>query len=165
MLVAKYTIGPVKLYAGYEHINFANPNNPLAPGAFIEGGYTVFAPNNTNFTTDKIFQVFWVGAKYSVRSDLDLALAYYHQSQNSFVIGNGTNQTGTCSSVVSAGCRGTLDAVSFVADYRFAKHFDAYAGIMWSQAQNGLISGFLLATPGVNKLSAYDPTVGMRYQF
>jgi hypothetical protein len=46
-----------------------------------------------------------------------------------------------------------------------AKHFDAYAGIMWSQAQNGLISGFLLATPGVNKLSAYDPTVGMRYQF
>jgi predicted porin len=165
MLVAKYTIGPVKLYAGYEHINFANPNNPLAPGAFIEGGYTVFAPNNTNFTTDKIFQVFWVGGKYSARPDLDLALAYYHQSQNSFVIGNGTNPTGTCSSAVSAGCRGTLDAVSFVADYRFAKHFDAYAGIMWSQAQNGLISGFLLATPGVNKLSAYDPTVGLRYQF
>ena len=165
MLVAKYTIGPVKLYAGYEHINFANPNNPLAPGAFIEGGYTVFAPNNTNFTTDKIFQVFWVGAKYSVRSDLDLALAYYHQNQNSFVIGNGTNPTGTCKTAVSAGCSGSLDAVSFVADYRFAKHFDAYAGIMWSQAQNGLISGFLLATPGVNKLSAYDPTVGLRYQF
>jgi predicted porin len=165
MLVAKYTIGPVRLYAGYEHINFANPNNPLAPGDFIEGGYTVFAPNNTNFTTDKIFQVFWVGAKYSVRPDLDLALAYYHQNQNSFVIGNGTNPTGTCKTAVSAGCSGSLDAVSFVADYRFAKHFDAYAGVMWSQAQNGLISGFLLATPGVNKLSAYDPTVGMRYQF
>jgi predicted porin len=81
------------------------------------------------------------------------------------VIGNGTNPTGTCKTAVSAGCSGILDAVSFVTDYRFAKHFDAYAGIMWSQAQNGLISGFLLATPGVNKLSAYDPTVGLRYQF
>jgi predicted porin len=76
--------------------------------------------------------------------------------------GAGSERSNTA---VSAGCSGSLDAVSFVADYRFAKHFDAYAGIMWSQAQNGLISGFLLATPGVNKLSAYDPTVGMRYQF
>ena len=88
------------------------------------------APNNTNFTTDKVFQVFWVGERYSVRPDLDLALAYYHQSQNSFVIGNGTNPKGTCKTAVSAGCSGTLDAVSFVTDYRFAKHFDAYAGVM-----------------------------------
>jgi predicted porin len=165
MLVAKYTIGPVKLYGGYERIDFANPNNPLAPGAFIEGGYTVFAPNNTNFTTDKILQVFWAGAKYSVRPDLDLTLAYYHENQNSFVIGNGTNPTGSCSSAVSAGCSGTLDAVSFVADYRFARHFDAYAGVMWSQVQNGLANGFLLAGATGNKASSYDPTVGLRYQF
>jgi predicted porin len=169
MLVAKYTIGPVKLYGGYERIDFANPSNPLAPGAFIEGGYTVFAPNNTNFTTDRILQVFWAGAKYAVRADLDLTLAYYHENQNSFIIGNGTNPTGTCSSAVSAGCSGTLDAVSFLADYRFARHFDAYAGIMWSQVQNGLANGFALANglPGTtgNKASAYDPTVGLRYQF
>jgi predicted porin len=162
---AKYTIGPVKLFAGYERIDFANPNNPLAPGAFIEGGYTVFAPNNTNFTTDKILQTAWFGAKYSATRDLDLTAAYYHESQNSFIIGNGSNPTGTCSSVVSAGCSGQLDAVSFVADWRFAKHFDAYAGIMWSQARNGLINGFLLATPGVSKISVYDPGVGLRYQF
>jgi predicted porin len=169
MLVAKYTIGPVKLYGGYEHINLANPSNPLAPGAFIEGGYTVFAPNNTNFTTDRILQVFWAGAKYAVRADLDLTLAYYHENQNSFIIGNGTNPTGTCSSAVSAGCSGSLDAVSFLADYRFAKHFDAYAGVMWAQVQNGLASGFALANglPGTtgNKASSYDPTVGLRYQF
>jgi predicted porin len=165
MLVAKYTIGPVKLYGGYERIDFANPNNPLAPGAFIEGGYTVFAPNNANFTTDKILQVFWAGAKYSVRPDLDLTLAYYHENQNSFVIGNGTNPTGSCSSAVSAGCSGTLDAVSFVGDWRFARHFDAYAGVMWSQVQNGLANGFLLAGATGNKASSYDPTVGLRYQF
>jgi predicted porin len=168
-IAGKYTIGPVKLFAGYEHINFANPNNPLTPGAFIEGGYTVFAPNNTNFTTDKILQVFWVGAKYSVRADLDVAVAYYHENQNSFIIGNGTNPTGTCNTAVSGGCSGSLDAVSLVADWRFARHFDAYAGVMWSQVQNGLANGFALANglPGTtgNKASAFDPGVGLRYQF
>jgi predicted porin len=168
-VAGKYTIGPVKLFAGYEHVNFANPNNPLLPGAFLAGGYNVGVPNNTNFTTDRILQTFWIGGRYSVRPDLDLALAYYHENQNSFVIGNGSNPTGTCNTVASAGCSGSLDAVSFVADWRFARHFDAYAGIMWSQVKNGLANGFLLANglPGAtgNKASAYDPGVGLRYQF
>ena len=166
-VAAKYTIGPWKLFAGYEHIDFANPNNPLAAGAFIEGGYTVFAPTNTNFTTDKILQVFWAGARYSVRPDLDLAAAYYHENQNSFV--NASNPTGTCTTAAASSCSGSLDAVSFVADWRFAKHFDAYAGIMWSQVQNGLANGFAQTNglPGGtgNKASAYDPGVGLRYQF
>jgi len=34
---AKYSIGPWKLFGGYEHIQFANPNNPLLPGAFLQG--------------------------------------------------------------------------------------------------------------------------------
>jgi predicted porin len=165
MLVAKYTIGQFKLFGGYEHINFANPNNPLAAGAFIEGGYTAGVVNNTNFTTDKVLQVFWIGGKYAATRDLDLTLAYYHEEQNSFIVGNGSNPTGSCNTAVSSGCSGQLDAVSFVADWRFAKHFDSYAGIMWSQVSNGLANGFLLATPGVNKVSTYAPTVGMRYQF
>ena len=122
------------------------------------------APNNTNFTTDKILQAFWGGARYAVRSDIDLTVAYYHESQNSFVIGNGGNPTGTCSTAASGGCSGSLDAASFVADYRFARHFDAYAGVMYSQVQNGLANSFLLIGTG-NKVSSYDPTVGLRYQF
>src|SRR5579863_8407964 len=31
---ARYTIGPWKFFGGYEWIQFSNPNNPLAPGAF-----------------------------------------------------------------------------------------------------------------------------------
>ena len=163
----RYTIGPVKLFAGYERIDYANPNNPLVAGAFIEGGYTVGVPNNTNFTTDKILQTFWVGARYAATKDIDLTVAYYHESQNSFIVGNGTNPTGTCSSSISSGCSGQLDAVSFVADWRFARHMDVFAGVMWSQAQNGLINGFVLNTvPGVtSKISVYDPGVGVRYQF
>ena len=164
-VAAKYVYGPFKFFAGYEHVDFANPNNQLTAGAFLAGGYNIGVPNNLNFTTDRILQTFWIGARYSVRPDLDLALAYYHENQNSFIIGNGTNPTGTCNTAVSGGCSGQLDAVSLVADWRFAKRFDAYAGIMWSQVQNGLANGFLLAPAGINKVSAYDPGVGLRYQF
>jgi predicted porin len=157
MLLAKYAIGPVKLYGGYEHMQFANPNNPLAPGSFITGGYSLGAVNNANFTTDKILQVFWGGVKYAVRPDIDLSVAYYHEEQNSFQSG-AVNVGGVCATSAFAACSGQLDAVSFVADYRFAKRFDAYAGIMWSQVANGLANGFL-------QRSSIDPTVGLRFQF
>jgi len=159
MLLAKYTIGPVKLYGGYEHMQFANPNNPLAVGSFITGGYSLGAVNNTNFTTDRVLQVFWGGVKYAVRSDVDLSVAYYHEEQNSFQGGTpATLNAAHCSNAILAQCSGQLDAVSFVADYRFAKRFDAYAGIMWSQVSNGLANGFL-------QRSSIDPTVGLRFQF
>ena len=159
MLLAKYAIGPVKLYGGYEHIQFANPNNPLAAGNSIVGGYTLGTANNTAFATDKILQVFWGGAKYAVRPDVDLTVAYYHEEQNSFQGGTpATLNAAHCANASLAQCSGQLDAVSFVADYRFAKSFDAYAGIMWSQVSNGLSNGFL-------QRSSIDPTVGLRFKF
>jgi predicted porin len=159
MLLAKYTYGPVKFYAGYEHMDFANPNNPLVAGGFNIGGYTLGTVNNTNFATDKILQVFWTGVKYAVRSDVDLTVAYYHEEQNSFEGGTAaTANLAHCSNASLAQCSGQLDAVSFVADYRFAKRFDTYFGIMWSQVSNGLSNGFL-------QRSSIDPTVGLRFQF
>jgi predicted porin/cell division protein FtsB len=151
MLLASYKVGPVKLYAGYENIEFANPNNPLLAGSGIIGGYTLGTANNTAFNNHKDLQVFWTGAKYAVSSDIDLIAAYYHESQNSFA-GNG------CSNDSLPQCSGQLDAVSFVADYRFAKRWDAYAGAMYSQVSNGLASGFL-------NRSTIDPTAGVRFQF
>ena len=166
------------MFGGYEYIRYSNPNNPLAPGAFIEGGYTVFAPNNTNFFTDKTLQTAWIGARYSVTKDFDITGAYYHEWQNSFINGASvaasTNPTGTCSSAISAGCSGTLDAVSLVVDWRFARHMDLFAGVMWSQVANGLANGFLQTNPGANgaatatsgqKANNIDPGVGVRYQF
>ena len=131
MLLAKYTIESVKLFAGYEHIQFANPSHPLTVGAQIPnsgGGYSLGTVNNGAFTNNKVLQVFWAGAKYAVRPDIDLMAAYYHESQNSFQ-GNG------CSNDTFAACSGQLDAVSVVADYRFAKRFDVYAGAMIDDPQ------------------------------
>src|ERR1700722_12026810 len=172
---AKYVIGPWKLFGGYEHIDYSNPNNPLNPGAFTTGGFILGACgaiNNTNFTTDKILQTAWFGVKYSITPALDITGAYYHEWQNSFV--NASNLTGPSSNSNASSCSGSIDAVSLVVDWRFARHMDMYAGVMWSQAQNGLASGFLLANGtaaggtianGPTKASAYDPGIGLRYQF
>ena len=174
---AKYSIGPWKLFAGYEHIDFANPNNPLLPGAFLQGGFIAGTVNNTNFTTDKILQTVWFGVRYAITPALDITGAYYHEWQNSFINGplaTSTNPTGTCTTAVSAGCSGQLDAVSLVVDWRFARHMDMYAGVMWSQVSNGLANGFLAANgtnaggvnpAGGNRASTYDPGIGLRYQF
>jgi predicted porin len=179
---AKYVIGPWKIFGGYEYIQYANPNNPLNAGAFSTGGFILGAGgaiNNTNFTNDKILQTAWVGAKYSITPAFDIIGAYYHEWQNSFggaadgtVAGYGP--VAGCSDARSTKCSGSIDAVSFAVDWRFARHVDLFAGVMWTQAQNGLASGFLLANgsntnvlnpAGGNKASSYDPSIGLRYQF
>ena len=151
MLLARYGIGPVKLYAGYETIRFVNPTVPLPVGSTIIGGYTLGTVSNIGFPNAKDLQVFWTGAKYAVRSDVDLIGAYYHEQQNSF-------GAVSCSNTLLATCSGQLDAFSLVVDYRFAKRFDAYAGAMYSKVANGLASGFLHS-------NTVDPTAGMRFQF
>jgi predicted porin len=173
---AKYVIGPWKFYGGYENVHFANPDNPLLPGAFVTGGFILGnggAVNNTNFTNEKVLQTGWIGAKYSITPNLDIAGAYYHEWQNSFAA---TGANVGCTDARSSQCSGQLDAVSLMVDWRFARHVDMYAGVMWSQVQNGLANGFLLANglnngstlpagQGSNKASSYDPGIGLRYQF
>jgi len=151
MLLARYTTGPLHLYSGYEHIEFANPSTGLAVGTPIIGGYTLATVNNTNFPNHRDLQVFWAGAKYAIRSDLDLMVAYYGERQNSYGVV-------ACSNSSLATCSGQLYAASIAADYKFNKHFDAYVGAMYSQVDNGLANGFL-------HRDAIDPTAGARYQF
>ncbi len=165
MLVGKYSNGPVKLFGGYEFIRYAPPSNPFAPltgfidigGDFVCAGCA--AVNNTNINNtafnagDKLFHVFWTGVKYAVTDNLDVIGAYYHYDQPHF--GAPVN----CADAAAfANCHGTFDAVSFVADWQFAKKFDAYAGLMFSQVNGGLANGFL-------HRNTIDPTVGLRFRF
>jgi hypothetical protein len=62
---------------------------------------------------------------------------------------------------------------SLVIDWRFARHVDLYAGVAYSQKTGGLANGFVLSTANGtlagaavnNRVSTYDPGVGLRYQF
>jgi hypothetical protein len=51
-----------------------------------------------------------------------------------------------------------MDAVSAAVDWRFRPKFDLYAGLMFSEVNNGLSNGYLHHT-------TVDPTVGLRFQF
>ena len=64
--------------------------------------------------------------------------------------------------------------VSVAMDWRFARHFDFYAGVSYSQKTGGLANGFMLSNNNGtitnpllvnNRVSNYDPGVGLRYQF
>jgi predicted porin len=165
MLLARYSNGPAKLFAGYEYIRFAPPSDPFAPGSGfndIAGNFVCAgcaAVNNTNINStaynagDKSFHVFWTGVKYTVIANLDVMAAYYHYDQPTY--GAPAN---CAASVTPATCHGTFDAVSFVIDWEFAKKFDAYAGFMFSQVNGGLANGYL-------NRNTIDPTVGLRFRF
>src|SRR5262249_45969169 len=95
MLLARYTNGPLKLYAGFEQIRYSAPSDPQMAftniaGDFVCLGCQVF--NNTNISNtsfgaagfaDRIFDVYWTGVKYAVTSQVDVIAAYYHYTQHS----------------------------------------------------------------------------------
>jgi predicted porin len=153
-LMGLYNMGTLKFFAGYEHIKFANPTTPLSPGYTTIGGYRLAFVNDAAYDNAKILQVYWAGVKYTVVPNLDLTAAYYGYHQNAY----GTGANAGCTTNASATCSGTLDAISFDADYRLTKRFDVYAGLMYSVVYNGLSEGYL------NRINV-DPTVGVRYKF
>jgi predicted porin len=178
MVTAKYKWGAFEVMGGYEHLVFADPDNPVAAGFVNNFGFTSSVVTNNAFNAgDKVLQMMWIGGKWQATDHLTLIAAWYHEIQNSF--GSGTAfglPVAGCSTTISADCSGTLDAISFVADYVFTKHFDMYFGVMYSQETNGLASGSVQASVlnsvgaaagpnGHSIASNIDPTVGFRYSF
>jgi predicted porin len=153
MLLAKYSYKQLKLYGGYEYITFANPSSPLTSGFTDIAGIPVLLGNisQTGFVNDEHLQIMWTGARYAFTNTLDAGIAYYHYDQNSY------GKT-FCTNASLSTCAGTLDAVSINVDWQFAKKFDAYAGVMYSQVHNGLASGYLYT----NNIA---PTAGLRFRF
>src|SRR5258707_1711468 len=144
MLLGKYSNGPIKLFAGYEYIQYAPPSTPYAAGTgfndsagdFVCAGCAAVNYSNINSTAynagDKLFHVFWTGVKYTVMTNVDVIGVYYHYDQPTF------GAPANCAAAVTpATCHGTFDAVSFAVDWQFAKKFDAYAGLMFSQVNGG----------------------------
>lgn len=146
--------GPT-VYGAWERITYMNPSIPLSPGFNDIGGYVLAYVNDTAYAkNDKVLQVYWTGLKYPLAPNFDATIAYYGYKQNSYASGKEAG----CSSTVSSGCSGNLNAASLMGDYRFTKRFDAYAGFMWSNVSHGLANGYLNTTN-------IDPTIGVRYAF
>ena len=67
-----------------------------------------------------------------------------------------------------------MNMYSIVMDWRFARHFDLYAGVAYSEKFGGLANGYVTTATNpsvaatfnsVNRVSNYDPSIGLRYQF
>jgi predicted porin len=153
-LMALYNFDPLKFFAGYMHIKYANPANPLGAGFSDIGNYVLAFVTNNAYDNSKTLQVYWTGVRYTVAPGLDLTAAYYGYQQNAY----GTGKQAGCSTSAHSACSGSLEAYSLDADYHFNKHFDAYLGAMYSGVHDGVASGYLYSTD-------INPTVGVRYKF
>ena len=156
MITALWNLSPVpvKLYAGYEHIAFNNPVDPLPVGTLIIGGYQLAVVNNAAYENEKILKIFWGGVKWNLTPDFELTAAFYGYKQDSFATGANAG----CSTTVSSACSGNLKAVSALIDYRLSKRFDVYFGTFWNEVQDGLANGYLYR----NNIA---PTLGARFRF
>ena len=170
---------PAKLtfFAGYTHTDQSNPHDPVYSGD-TQGGYPItvsaanpVSPDNNAFTTDKIYQFFWTGAKYELPSGWSFTGAYYHIDQNSYVADGVRCTLGGAS---RSQCAGTFDQGAFLIDYAFNKHLDVYGGVTYSIAENGLASGFEgnpnvkanFGTSGTGtSVDVFDFVTGLRLKF
>jgi predicted porin len=153
-LMGLYEFDPLKFFAGYMRIKYANPTNPLAAGFGDIGGYVLAFVTNNAYNDNKTVNVYWTGVRYTVSPGLELIAAYYGYTQNAY----GTGKQAGCSTAAHSTCSGSLEAFSFDADYHFNKHFDAYLGAMYSGVHDGAASGYLYSTD-------INPTVGVRFRF
>ena len=151
MLLGKYVWKPVTLYGGFEAIRYQNPSNPGITS--FHGENNIFFTNLSTkaYTIPKNLDVFWGGAKYAVRDDVDLVGAYYEYYQPDY---SGTG----CTNNSKGSCRGYLNAVSGLIDWRPFKRLDIYAGLMYSQVSGGLSNGYL-------HNNTIDPSAGLRFRF
>ena len=138
----------------------------------------------------------WTGAKWSVPDEwmhgwgaLDLAAAFYYQTQNDYNFTWTTGKThgvpfgyataaactGTGAFISSNKCSGSQDGIGFLADWRPVKRVDIYAGVMITNVYGGLANGYFQVIPVVNgkkiiniqeaHTQSYDPTIGIRIRF
>ena len=196
-LMASYKWDRFKFYGGYIYARLMNPSDgeltgfeTIASGIFVPAGYWskgVYANSavtSNGYTFNKILQTVWLGVRWSIRDDLDLAAGFYHQGQNDYnfsVSATGAAApaacTGTGAFISSNKCAGSQDAISFLADYKPVKRIDLYAGVMVSNVYGGLANGYWnyqwyenpLTKTVVTTQHAFTqnvaPTAGLRIRF
>ena len=153
-VMALYKFDPLKFFAGYEHIKYANPSKPLQAGFTDIGGYILAFVTNNAYDNDKIVQVYWTGVRYTVIPPLDLTAAYYGYHQNAY----GTGKEAGCSTAAQQRLQRQLRGLflrcrlPLQQALRRLPRRDVQRRARWSGQR-------LLYTTNI------DPTIGVRYKF
>jgi predicted porin len=143
-------------FVGYSHIEKAHSG--YASG-FSQGDYPLDIGININDSA--VYNMEWAGAKFAMPTGWSFTGAYYHITQNSWTIGlTPTGDQGIGCSGAGLLCGGEFEEISAVADYTINKHYDAYAGVNWSEVTDGLANGFY-SLPKNGTLGAQQQTTFM----
>src|SRR5271166_1315716 len=160
-LMARYTWGQFRFYAGYNYARLMNPSDDYADGfpTIAEG---IFVPPgaaaSNAYDINRILNTEWTGVRYSMWSNLDLAAGVYYRTQNDYLPPTSGACAGAGVNISSSKCAGSIGAASFMIDYQPVKRVDGYGGVMVSNVWGGFANGHLY-TQNV------DPTVGLRIRF
>jgi predicted porin len=160
-LMARYTWGQFRFYGGYIYARLTNPSDDYANGfpTIAEG---IFVPpgavTSNAYDMNRVLNTVWTGVRYSVWSNLDLAVGVYYRTQNGYLPPTSGVCTGTGVDISSSKCAGSQGAVSFLIDYKPVGRLDLYAGVMVSDVWGGFANGHLYT-------QNIDPTVGLRIRF
>jgi hypothetical protein len=127
------------------------------------------APLSTAYVNNRRLQVGWIGARYALLDNVDVAGAYYLALQSDFAPPEtkanvcGPNAVAAIpgarpQGALNSSCAGAVQAVSALIDYKPFKRVDVYGGFMYSVASGGIASGY------VNNAN-FAPTAGVRISF
>jgi len=164
----------------------------------VNGAGVITSLNSPNYSTNKVLQTLWTGFRYAVPDDwmrgwgaLDFAVGFYYQWQNDFNFSwntgtingvsygyaSGNACTGAGAFISSSKCAGSIDTISFFADWKPVKRVDIYAGVMIQNVYGGLANGYYNNQVYINPVNGqvvttqhaftqnYDPTIGIRIRF
>lgn len=166
-------LSKTSLYAGYEHIDFSNPESGgISPGHKTIGGYQigpVVTANgspaagivNNGFTGgDRKLDMAYLGFTYQISPQWKAGAAYYRFRQNSFAFGvvSPAYSPVHCSSTAFSNCAGWQGVVGAKVDYLANKNFALYGGAAYSEVHKGMRAGFLHG-------SQFNATIGARFMF
>ena len=148
-LAGKYKNGPFQAFAGYAYDRLTNPTDSYAINKAANGFDSIAdinVPGNNAIATNisitgystgaKVLQTAWVGAKYGILSNLDVAGGYYYEWQNNY------SATTCATPVTNKKCQGSEPVYSALLDWRPVKRVDVYGGVMYSQVRDGLANGY-----------------------
>ncbi|GLQ87331.1 porin [Dyella flagellata] len=151
LAMTRYKLDHWTLYAGFVDLRYRNPSHPLAVPLQGLGGHWFSVVNNSAYPHTKVMKVYWIGFDHPITAKLDLAAGWYYYSQNAYGVTK-------CGGAESPQCSGSQTMPAARLDYRINRHFDTYAGAMYSRVSGGMASGYL------HRWNV-DPMIGVRFRF
>lgn len=128
--------------AGYIHMNYSNPNDPVRAGSTTFGGYVLASVNNAAFVTDRNWEMYWGGVKYELPSGWSFGGSYYYLHQDAFTFHPNLKLPAfkPCSGNSAPSCSGDSQVVAFRGGYQLNKYVELYAGFNYSTVAGGFDS-------------------------